>query len=206
MRFIAIPFHPSRFLRAIRALSPYAYEYSFRPVWHGFLFRGNVLEASISQILVIRFWQIKLIWQAVLFRSLILKFQVDILFTFRVLIQNVTPTFSKSPIPTIFPSHREEKSWGPCHAKLGELHISFVHENRSFNINNFNFLIIIIIILIILLIKKKLDGSQPEGENRVSHEFSLLISKWNHTFLGRIWSDLTKLDWFRRLYYSVLSY
>ena len=39
MRFIAIPCHPSRFLRAIRAHSPYAYE-SFRPVWHGFLFRA----------------------------------------------------------------------------------------------------------------------------------------------------------------------
>ena len=49
-------------------------------------------------------------------------------------------------------------------------------------------------ILIIILIKKKLEGSQPEGEYHVSHEFSLLISKLNYTFLGRIWSDLNKLD------------
>ena len=48
--------------------------------------------------------------------------------------------------------------------------------------------------LIMMLTKKKLEGSQPGGENRVSHEFSLLISKLNHTFLGRIWSDLNKLD------------
>ena len=75
------------------------------------------IKALISPIFVIRFWQIKLTWQAVLCRSFVLKFQVYILFTFRVLIQNVTPTFSK-PIPSILPSHRQPKSWRPSRAKL----------------------------------------------------------------------------------------